>query len=208
MKQYYAIVYLVRHGETENNKKNIIGGNTRLTIEGRQQARELGRKLSQTRFDLAISSNLTRAIQTAEILAKQLRIKRVIQYERFRERDYGKYEGAPISKYQEDMKHIFDKIKKIPDEEILKFRRYRGFETDEELGLRVTSALQQISRENKSKTILVVSHGILMRVLLIYVGHASYKSLSPWAINNTAYIKIKCSHNGLRILNTDGIDYR
>ena len=61
---------LVRHGETEDNVRQIMQGQThgRLTAHGRQQAEALAQQLSSKKIDVLVSSDLQRAIDTAVII--------------------------------------------------------------------------------------------------------------------------------------------
>ena len=61
-------VYIVRHGETEDNKQKIIQGqlDTILNSEGEQQADLVAKALKDIPFDVAYSSNLKRATDTAK----------------------------------------------------------------------------------------------------------------------------------------------
>ncbi|KIY50763.1 phosphoglycerate mutase-like protein [Fistulina hepatica ATCC 64428] len=88
-------VYLVRHGETEENRKKIIQGqlDTMLNDVGIQQADALAERLKEYHFDVAYTSDLSRVVETA---------KRVLEYhpnvpvhrtDALRERDLGAAQG-------------------------------------------------------------------------------------------------------------------
>lgn len=64
---------LVRHGETVDNVNKIIQGQThgRLTLNGIEQAHELGRQLRGEHIDVFLSSDLARAVETLEIIKKE-----------------------------------------------------------------------------------------------------------------------------------------
>ena len=61
-------VYIVRHAETEENKQKIIQGHldTNLNSEGERQADLVAKVLKDIPFDVAYSSNLKRAMDTAK----------------------------------------------------------------------------------------------------------------------------------------------
>ena len=63
----------MRHGETVDNVNKIMQGQThgRLTLNGIEQAHELGRKLRGEKIDVFISSDLQRAVETLEIIKKE-----------------------------------------------------------------------------------------------------------------------------------------
>lgn len=186
---FLTSVYIVRHGESENNVKDIIGADPDLTAKGKQEAKSIAKKLTDIPFAAIFSSDLIRAKKTAQIIALQRRL-RVITRKELRERNYGKYEGQLMTKYQREMRDVIERMCTMTDEEIKVFRRYEGFETDEELALRFTDCLRRLIISYRGKTLLVVTHGMVMRVLLVYLGFTSYKELPPFAIENTGYVHV------------------
>ncbi|KAG6889829.1 hypothetical protein C0995_014306 [Termitomyces sp. Mi166 len=98
-----ARVYIVRHGETQENRDGIIQGqlDTALNDVGLEQARIVGEKLRSVPFDIAFSSDLSRAVKTAEtILAHHPDIKLQKRVE-LRERFMGELQGkTETSKFQ------------------------------------------------------------------------------------------------------------
>ena len=93
---------IVRHGKTDWNIKGVIQGKTDipLTNEGEKEAYLLSKTLNLQEIDLCISSPMQRTKKTAEILTKGN--VPIIYDELLVEREYGTYEGKPIT---------FDKIK-------------------------------------------------------------------------------------------------
>ena len=63
-------VYLVRHGETIDNARRIMQGQTQgqLNENGIQQAKELGQRLADVHFDAYVSSDLQRSIETCRLV--------------------------------------------------------------------------------------------------------------------------------------------
>ena len=98
--------YIVRHGQTN---WNILGktqghGNSDLTQKGEEQAFELAKAIKEYPIDYIYSSDLGRAVQTAEIVGDQIGVK-VNQTKSLREMGFGDWEGLLIDeKY--DNKHI------------------------------------------------------------------------------------------------------
>ena len=90
-------VYLTRHGETVDNANQIMQGQTQgqLNETGIRQAEELRRELSRQSFDAIVSSDLHRAVQTAEILAEGRGLT-VVTTPLMRERDWGGFTGRYI----------------------------------------------------------------------------------------------------------------
>ena len=69
-------ILLVRHGETVDNARQIMQGQTQgeLNERGREQARQVAERLAADPVDVIIASDLRRAIQTAEIIAAPHRL--------------------------------------------------------------------------------------------------------------------------------------
>ncbi|KAG8859369.1 hypothetical protein FRB96_004584 [Tulasnella sp. 330] len=89
------LVYLVRHGETEENRQHIIQGqlNTQLSETGRDQARRLAVGLRDTEFARAYSSDLTRAVDTAQAVLKLHPGTPLVPQKALRERYFGALQG-------------------------------------------------------------------------------------------------------------------
>src|SRR5665213_1161889 len=90
MKQLCRII-LVRHGESVFNKAGIIAGDSPLTDKGREQARQTKEILARFKFDAVYSSDLKRAIETAEIIAGK-QVPASNRLSSLRERDFGSLE--------------------------------------------------------------------------------------------------------------------
>ena len=88
---------LVRHGETEDNLRQIMQGQThgRLTAHGRQQAEALAQQLSSKKIDVLVSSDLQRAIDTAVIIGAPHHLP-LVTTPLLRERDWGGFTGRFI----------------------------------------------------------------------------------------------------------------
>jgi len=96
-----ARIYLVRHGETQANRDEIIQGHqdTALNERGFEQARLVGEALKRIKFhNVAFSSDLCRAVDTAdEILTHHPQVK-VVKQKELRERFMGELEGKQARK--------------------------------------------------------------------------------------------------------------
>jgi phosphoglycerate mutase len=105
-------LYFVRHGRTEWNEEGRIqgaNGDSPLLESSIQQLKALGQHLSQTYFDTAYSSDLLRAVHTAQILLKQNQHPITLQETpALREWRLGRLEGRKIMElkalYPEEMR--------------------------------------------------------------------------------------------------------
>lgn len=89
----------VRHGETNENAKEIVQGQTfgTLSEKGLQQIEELGLKLQNEHFDVVYASDLERCQKTAEAIMQYHPTTRLIYDERLRERSLKPDEGRAFS---------------------------------------------------------------------------------------------------------------
>lgn len=90
-------LYLVRHGETVDNARQVMQGQTQgaLNEKGIQQARLLGMQLKDETFDAFVASDLHRSVETCKILAEPHH-QPVITTPLLRERDWGSFTGRFI----------------------------------------------------------------------------------------------------------------
>ncbi len=187
-------IILVRHGETEENKQKIIQGHLHGTLSelGKEQARKLANRLKDEKIDVIISSDLNRAKHTAEEIAKFHPDVPFELDERLRERNWGIIQGN--SRHD---KEFWKKIKweeiKNNDEGLKKL----GVETLSEGKERITKFINELKDEDK--TILIVLHGLLMRLLVAYLtnksvedaGHLDNTSITIFEFNESIEPEMK-----------------
>ena len=99
-------VVVVRHGETDSNRLHTIQGHldTPLSSVGLRQAESVAAYLAETKFSLAISSDLKRALLTGQIIARanaSLEESEIEQWGVLRERCFGELEGGEAQVMQE-----------------------------------------------------------------------------------------------------------
>lgn len=140
-------LYLVRHGETVDNKNQILQGQCpgKLDEEGIRQAEELRDKLENVHIDAFVASDLQRSIHTCEIIAEPHH-KTVETTPLLRERDWGDFTGMFIP----DLKN-----KVWPD----------NIETLEQMKARARNFLTYLKVTYSDKTILAVGHGIINKAI-------------------------------------------
>ncbi len=204
----YCTIYLVRHGETEANVKKILQGHRDypLTRKGEKQAHDLAKKLNHLHFDAIFASDLGRAKRTAELIT--LEKKMTVQTTKLlRERSFGKDEGKPWERQDEALKKMVRLYDKLATEEKFKFKFRPESESDEELATRMITVLREIAVAYSGKTVLVVSHGGIMRAFLFKLGFAEVEpGYDRLIIKNTAYVKLLADGVDFFIKHTEGID--
>lgn len=187
----YCTLYIVRHGQTDCNRRGIIQGetDTPLNEEGIKQATTMASDLKHIKFDAVFSSDLIRAKKTAEIIAFEKKLA-VETTKLLRERRYGRFNGKP----SELMKEFFDEWEVLSKKERLDYKPYEEYETDGEVVIRLITFLRETTVAYPGKNVLIVCHGGIMRVLL---NHLSEETYLRRAVSNLAYIKIE----------SDGVDF-
>lgn len=149
-------LYVLRHGQTDENVGNILQGNmeTYLNECGREQSISLRDKVSEAGIDLVVSSPKARALETANLAAPQ--IPRIID-ERLLSRNHGEFQGKKRSEInQEEYWNIKKNI------------QYQKAESIGDLFNRISSLLNDISINYGNRTILLVTHSGICRVLYYY----------------------------------------
>ncbi|MBR2047768.1 MAG: histidine phosphatase family protein [Oscillospiraceae bacterium] len=147
-------LYVARHGETAWNAENRVCGSTELplTDAGLAQAQLLAEKVKGRGITRIVSSPMLRAMQTAQPSAALLGLP-IEPEERFREQDYGIYEGAP----RNDPGFLANKR--------LFCTRYPKGESMMDLAARVYAALYALKQRYPEETVLVVCHGAVCRTI-------------------------------------------
>lgn len=194
-------IYLVRHGETHWNKIGRMQGhsNTHLNRTGIEQARRLKHMLKEVPFNVAYTSDLYRAMETATILieGRGLELYRVKE---LRERTFGMYEGKSTIDSWNILRPILDSHDREHPHLIEK-----QVEPNNAMRIRVEKALLTIAHSHKGETILVVAHHGVIKQLLIHLGYVKAKQLPKGAIQNLAYVRLVIVDNLITVLKTHGI---
>lgn len=200
-------IYIVRHGETEFNVANIMQGHTDapLTEIGIKQAKDLGEVFKDINFNVVFSSDLLRARRTAEFILAERNLA-INTSHILRERNYGKYDGGPLGVYREENKEIFEKMKNMHRLERRKINVASGVESDEEMYNRLIPFLKELAVAHADKTVLVTTHGGIIRVLLSYLGWSGEEDLKSGSVKNTAYIKLFSDGTDFIIDDVQGVD--
>ena len=171
-----STLVLVRHGQSEWNKKNLFTGwkDVALTEQGEAEAKRAGQLLKDRNlsFDMAFTSNLQRAQNTLNFILAELCQTDipVTQDERLNERDYGDLTGLnkddAREKWGEDQVHIWRRSYDIPPPggESLKLTAERVlpyYESDIEPNLK------------DGNTVIVAAHGNSLRALIMRLENIS-----------------------------------
>ena len=160
-----TVIYLTRHGQTLwNIEKRLQGrGNSPLTGEGTERAKELRDRIKDIHIDVIYSSPIERALTTANIIKGDKSIE-VITDDGLMEMCFGDYEGK-----------ITDEVmKENPNWDISLIMKGNteltapNGENLAEVRDRVARSMNKIIEENRRKTILIVAHGITLKAIMYY----------------------------------------
>ena len=101
-------IYFIRHGETDWNKEGKLQGRVDIPLntDGRHVAELTCEALKEVDFDVAFTSPLMRAYETAEIILKEKSVP-IIKDVRIIEVGFGAYEGVKRSDWDENIKNFF-----------------------------------------------------------------------------------------------------
>lgn len=164
-----ATVYLVRHGQTDNNLlggAGTFGGDLPLTQLGARQVRGTAQKLAakQCNASLIVSSPLKRTVQTAEIVAEVLRIP-IKTDQRLVEFNAGDWSLRPI-------KDVVADYAKIPLQQRPSFRPPGG-----ESWLDIAQRMRAVIEDAEGEDVILVSHS---SPILFCVGSLLGKQPETW----------------------------
>ncbi len=161
-------LYLIRHGETDWNIEGRWQGQADVPLNGRgrAQAARTAQALADVGLTRIYSSDLARASETAEALARVTGLP--IQFEpRLREIHQGEWQGLLVTEIEARYSEAFHLRKQDP----LKVAPPGG-ETVQQVRERVVSAIEAILQRHPHERVAVVSHGFALAVALVhYQGH-------------------------------------
>ena len=142
-------IYLIRHGETVDNARQIMQGQTqgKLNDHGIQQAETVSKRLAEEPIDAVVASDLYRAVETAEIIARPHHLP-VVTTPLLRERDWGAFTGRFIP----DLKGLV-----WPDD----------VESEETMMMRAVDFLEYITATYPDQRVVAVGHGISIKLSLL-----------------------------------------
>ena len=200
-------IYFVRHGQTIWNVEKRFQGlsDSPLTELGITQAKLLGEKLKDIKFDKFYSTSLKRACDTANYI-KGNRKQKVEIFDDFVEISMGDMEGIK----QEDFKKLYpEQVKNFFFNQLEYDPSSFGGESFLEVRERVIRGLNKFIELNKNyERVLVVSHGATLKTLLHYISGKDISTLSDEAIpKNTSYTIVKYENGKFEIIDFSNISH-
>jgi alpha-ribazole phosphatase len=183
---------LVRHGLTEWNDDGRFQGQADIPMNptGSQQVQALANRLSKEALDLIYTSDLQRTIETARAVAAFHTCPMIVDT-RLREIRFGKWEGKTYAEIARD------------DSETLHAWETRspqasgpGGETLAQLAGRIQSFLDDLGQAAAEKTVLIVSHGGALQIMLCLLLGLSPNHYWQFRLSQASLTEVRLSPAG------------
>ncbi len=160
-----TVWHLVRHGETQWNAEQRVQGQTDIPLNdtGRRQAALTGKRLAGVRFRAVYASDMSRAIETAEIIAAASETAPpVVVDARLKEVAFGALEGMTWAQIESEGSGL--RVRQ--EQRDLDFRPPNG-ESYRELLDRLGGFAAALEERHPNDDVLVVGHGAALRALVV-----------------------------------------
>ena len=179
------MVAFIRHGQTDWNRDDRMQGSSDIPLNdtGRAQALDAVEVLRHAAWDVVVSSPLSRARETAEIIANALDVELGPSYPELVERDYGPLEGANAT----------DCIMRYPDKD------YPGAESLDSVAERGLAGLAHVAADFPGRNVVIVCHGTIIRYTLARLAGRSVDGISNGTVS-----EIESTADGWRVLTVNG----
>lgn len=198
------IIYIIRHAETDLNKKGMVQGrgiDTDINECGRKQAEAFFQAYKNIPFDKIYTSTLKRTHQTV----KKFIDKGIpwTQFEGLDEIAWGVFEGRENT---EDVKLAYEKLTQGWSAGKLDAKFENG-ETPLQVLERQKDVVKEIIQDDGSHYILICMHGRAMRLFLCLLTHRSPSEMQYFPHTNTALYKLKYDGQNFRITEFNNTDH-
>ena len=157
-------LWLVRHGQTDWNRTGRWQGQAPfapgLNETGRAQVLSMRDDLKDVTLSAIYSSDLLRARQTAELIAEPLGLTVTLE-PRLQEIDLGVWEGMPSEEIEAKYSQELAERARNP-----LYSRAPNGESPHDVAERVLATVDQIASKHRDESVLIVSHGIALAVII------------------------------------------
>ena len=198
------ILYIIRHGETDLNKRGVVQGrgmDTDLNELGWRQSEAFYQSYKQVPFDKIYTSTLKRTHQT---------VKRFIdagipwvQYPGLDELAWGVYEGREATRETKVAYHEI--IKSWTNGQL--HEKFDLGESPLEVKERQLQVLEKLIEKNDDKNILICMHGRALRLFLCLLTDQPLTAMETFPHSNTTLYKVKYDGSGFSIIDFNNTDH-
>ena len=178
---------LERHGQSDGNVLKMFTGHTDLPLTeiGKKQVEKSAQYITENyKIDKIYSSDLTRAMQTAQYVADKTGLE-IIKSDRLRELYAGKWDGELFTYIEETFPEDWEMWKNDPGNS-----RSTGGESMKELSCRVVSELTRIAEENDGKTVFIATHATPVRVAQCHFKNWSVEDIKNLSFSANASLTV------------------
>ena len=186
----------IRHGETEWNVGTRLQGqmDVPLNARGQQQARRVGQALQHDAPQVLVSSDLSRARQTAEAVAAATGLPLQLDAG-LRERHFGIWQG-----------HTYQEVEAGWPEQSARWRRREpdfgpeGGETLQQFFNRVVASATRLARAHAGQTLVLVAHGGVLDCLYRAASRIALNAPRTWELPNTGVNRLLWTGEGFTLV--------
>lgn len=177
----------IRHGQTDLNYKKSYQGkiNTSINENGIKNAKELKQKLKRFKIDKVYTSPLKRAKETLNIALQDSKIDIIKEDIRIEEIDFGDWDTIPYKKvsigYEKEYKEF------LSNYENFTFPKGESFEN---FYNRCSEFLDDIIDAKSDETVLVATHGGVIRAFLCYILGLPKNMFYSFSVKQGCYTKV------------------
>ena len=161
-----------------------------LTDRGIAQAKALANAFTKQSFAAIYSSPLNRAYMTAQLICETLHADKPITITDLQERSYGSFETKPGKLFATTTAAWKPTLATIPQAEQPFASIAPDVESNGTLLARTVRVLTEIADRHIDESVLIVSHGALLRTFLASLGNVDERLLIPGGLPNASYIVV------------------
>ncbi len=174
--------YLIRHGETEMNVKNIFRGRLEIPLNenGKNQLKALGKVLKNKGIEIIYSSPLKRSMMSAKILSQKMGVK-LSPMEEFNNINLGIWQGIEKEKVKREFPGEWNLW--INDTDNFKIE---GGETLSEIRNRIKSGFKKLLKSNENN-MAIVTHRSILKVIFGYILQIEKNYFWKFYFDNGSY---------------------
>ena len=178
---------IVRHGETAWNAEHRVQGQLDIPLNGvgLRQAEAVGKVLGAERFDVIYSSDLSRALQTAQPTASALGMK-IISDRDLRERHYGIFERQTYAEVK--LKHAAEYARfaaRDPEFGFVSGESLKDFST------RSIAVVSRLAQRHEGQNVLVFTHGGVLDELYRHINGVPASAARDFGIPNCGLNRVE-----------------
>ncbi len=193
---------VARHGATAHNEERRVTGqvDAPLSALGRRQAEALGERLAGARFDAIVASDLSRALETAEAIARRTGQPVIVDAD-LREISMGVWEGSVYDELVRDERELLMRIETDPQGA---WGAPNG-ETWAQFSERVHRALARWQGRYPTGNLLWVTHGGVVSALLLRALGLSFERRSQFRRDNTSLFEFDYARDGTKVVRANDV---